>query len=127
VKLSYRSVCWASARRRNCLRECLDRFGAEDVEHETHSGHVRAGVGKAADQARLHGIGDPHNDDRHGSSGASRGLGGRRVHRNKDVNFEAQEIGDQRRKTIASAFSIPHIDDDAFALDVPKPTTCGRR
>jgi len=49
-----------------------------------------------------------------------RGLGGRRVHSNKNVNVEAQKIGDQRRKTVAPAFCIPYFDDDILAIDVPK-------
>jgi len=78
-------------------------------------------MSKAADEARLHGIGDPHDDDRDGFGSVLGGLGSWRVHSNKDVDFEAQKVGDQGRKTIASAFSIPYIDDDALALDVPKP------
>jgi len=78
-------------------------------------------MGKAADEARLHWIGDPHDDDWDHFSGVLGGFGGRGVHGHDDVDFEAQEIGDQRRKTIASALSIPYIGDDALALDVPKP------
>jgi hypothetical protein len=78
-------------------------------------------MGKAADEARLHGIGNPHDDDWDRLSGVLGGFGGWGVHGHNDVDFEAQEIGDQRRKTIAPAFSIPYIGDDALALDVPKP------
>ncbi len=105
----------------DCLRQSLDRFGGKDVWHEAHASDVRAGMRKAADQASLHGIGYPHDDDRDRVSGVLRGLGGRRVHGHNNVGFEAEELGDQRREAIASAFTIPYIEDDALALDVPEP------
>jgi hypothetical protein len=113
--------CRDARQGRNCLRQRLYRFGSEDIWHEAHSGHVRARMSKAADESRLHGIGNPHNDDRDGFSGVLGGLGGWRVHSHYDVDSEAKEIGDQRRKTIAPAVSVPYIGDDALALDVAKP------
>jgi hypothetical protein len=76
---------------------------------------------KTLNEARLHGIGDPHDDNGDGLGRRLGSLGGRRIHGHNDFDFEAKQIVHEGRKTIASAFCIPHIDDDALPLNVPEP------
>jgi hypothetical protein len=71
-------------------------------------------------EARFHGIGYPHHDNRDNPSGFLGCLGGRCIDGHDHVDFEPQKVLNESRKPLVVSRRIPQFYVDAASLDIAK-------